>query len=202
MIVSFLNKCGPRRKFYNGQLEKYAYDNEALDPVEMSSNDHFWDRFLQKRIVHPIAANMKPDKTERHLVVHQNTVVDLPLETSIAGDSKPVNRILRLFYKNGNQYNLANTMNNEETGHMIINHNPVPTAVQTQIPPGFSVEAEVQNADTIYTGPYVNAQSADKWLLIVADGLYHRPTDSNSIAQVPSFDMNIRSSFTIYKENL
>lgn len=201
-VVSFLNKAGPRRqylRFIDGAWAKVTYDDELLDQPDQCDRDYFWDRFLQKKIVHPLATNMKVDKNTRHMVYHHKQTVQLPLELTTQSDLKPVNRLVKIFYRNNDMYNTETLVEEESRSHKLIHHNWAPGANQTYIPPGYCVEPS--NAPYESTGPFVHNQSADKWLLIYANDVFHRPAERTT-ENTATFDLNIRNKYTMYKENL
>lgn len=201
-IVSFLNGCGPERRYYKnrgGEIgwEETLYDDTALDSKDYSANDYFWDRFLQKKITHPMAANSTNAPVTRHLVFHSKKSILLPLETSIADDPKPPNRIVRIYYKNHDMYNLETSEDQEAEGYMLVNHNKEPGVNATTIPPGYTKGDTYldQSADV-----YVPARSADKWLFIYAENVYNRDA-TKDITNTSSFDLNIRGKFTLFHQN-
>lgn len=197
-IVSFLNECGPRRKFWeiNGvNFTERTEDTTVVDTDIQCSNDHFWDRFLQRKVVHPLACAMQPDKRERHLAIHHHEICELPCENSDANDSKVANQMRKISYKNNDTYKVTCAIEEETTGFkMVYDNNPVP-ANGLENPPGWPYKSGIRSEDT-KKSPYVTKASADKWLLIVGE-TYVRDADINT-DNYNSFDLVVRSKFTYY----
>lgn len=198
-IVSFLNDCGPVRISYKN-AEFVTNDTQTLSGEQISSNDVFWDRYLQRKIIHPMAVNAKPDISTRHMVVHSSQNVELPIETNETVDARPITKMVRIFYKNNDVYNTSTTLDEEAYGHKVVYQHSAPGANQTELPPGYTVNANFNDSDT-YASPYVINRSADKWLLIEPYNVYHRPAE-RTVENTASFDMLIRGKYTYLHRNL
>lgn len=197
-IVSFLNDVGPQRQYTIGG-GGIKFDPDLTDPDVIANADLFWDNFLQKKIVHPIAANMRSDHNERNMVVFSNHTIVLPISSTTFTDAaEPLSHQFNLMYRNGNTYSVCNDKEEERTGWKVISHNTVPGPTELTIPPGFStrndISGEAENT------MYCEKRSADKWLLISAEMFQrNRALGPDSI---PSFDMNIRNHYTYFANSL
>lgn len=195
-IVSFLNGAGPRRRYFSSAEGTKTKDLELVETDEIAEADYFWDRFLQKKIVHPLAAHQNSDKRPRSMAVFHSEIYELPIQTTISSAAEPITKHVKLFYTNGASYNLMNAGELESTGYKMINHNAVPSGVQTKVPPGYPTEANPTEVDT---DVYVDSRSADKWLLISGE-VFNRDMTENA-DNYPSFDINVRGKWT-YTDSL
>lgn len=195
-VVSFLNYSGPLRTYAKGETE-FVEDSESAQAEERASADHFWDRFWQKKVVHPLASTLKPDVNARHMVVHYHKSITFPVETTIENDYKTRQHIFQLFYKNNDSYNVACNIDAEETGWKMVHDNDPVLAGQLENPPGYPVKPNTVSEDPQYS-PYVSNRHADKWLMICAEEFNRDvPTSQDNYC---SFDCVIRSKFTYYSK--
>lgn len=193
-IVSFLNDVGPRRSHYmtGDETGEQIFDAAITDSEANCNIDFFWDRFLQKKIVHPLAAHMQPDINERNMAIFKNDTVVLPIATTISTAAEPLTNQYKLYYTNGNTYNTCYDLEEERTGWQMVNHNAAPTATQLTVPPGFCTSSTIEPTKTAY----VHNRAADKWLLLSAEVFQRdQPFDAD---HYPSFDINVRSKFTYF----
>lgn len=196
--VRFFNKCGPQRVGYNysGGGGVVTID-QPPDSTQYNENDYFWERFMFPKVVHPFANTKKTGLTDRkHLKVLSHEVINVGSEVTISSDVQPLQHIHNMFVRNGKVYSL---MEAKDVEAKFMPQAGAQAGIRGDGKAGFS---NVQENQAIQSAPV--DESAPEWLLIVAEAYQvtgtGMPEVSQDVTNTPSFDISVRSKFTVYNK--
>lgn len=191
--VSFLQKNGPLREFYN--QDNWVVEDPPLTGDEENDNTAWWDHYLASRICHPFRTSMLRKGTiPKMWQIYRHKTITFGARTDSDNRKEVVNGVeftgpgsykkcLNMFMRYDADINLR-SVNNYVTGQT---NNVVGTSVN-QVP-GFTTINSNQQAN-MFQPP-----EKDRWLVISAKN-YNKSTQNDTVPDRHyldcSFDMNIR----------
>lgn len=189
MVVSFLEDgIGPARVTVDNLGAFGAEDVNSTDTEVIADQDYFWDRFWEAKVTHPLAVTKRPPKLSKHFAVHYKDTFVIGMENMTSGNDNRSPLLTKcLFYQNHAVYNVMSAVGLESTSMV----------TQANQNPGFAVTV---SSNSTVTRSHVVSRSADKWLVVYSEDFNPKSTSNpEDITDSVSFDMMIRSKFTLYQ---
>lgn len=175
-VVQFLTDgVGPLRESATAGV----YDENPVEDEIIGNTNYFWDKFLLPKVVHPLAQTKKVEVTDRRIRILMHDVVNLAPELSISEDLQPHQVYKHIFYKNGTHYKGDGQ---SQTGAADLNLN-------------LDLKPEFHDADGAEASFGIVDRNRDRWLMLVAENYVK---DGTGVDNIPSFDINVRSKYTLY----
>lgn len=196
-----LDALAPRRHYLNAAGVDTTFDSAEPDSENFNEADYFWERFMEPKIVHPFAGTKKTGLMARkHLKIISHEVMNLGSEVTISSDVQPLQHIHSMFIRNGKYYKNQSAVQ-VEADLMPITVGPVTkVGIKGDGHVGYSNTNEVSTVT-----PYVVDRSQDEYVMIVAEnyqqtGDFYEPVIEQDATNSPSFDIRVRSKYTVFQK--
>lgn len=180
-IVQFeMDGLGPVRCVHDGGTI-YPQDSDPALAVEYSAIDQFWESWWADKVGNPIRTSKKmvDQRDTIKWVKRQRTLINATETTD--SNANPLQVVIKNFLREDKQYSLqANQAVEKYTADVV-----------TVAP-----NALFNDANPVISAGLITPREQDKWLLIWAP-VYDQITSVTDNVLSPSFDINIRSKWTV-----
>lgn len=163
------------------QTDADEYDTNVTEEDVVGGINYFWDRFLLPKVVHPLAKTKKSETTHRNMTVLSHDTFTMEPELSISEDLQPHQYLKKYFIRNGRFYK----GDGDPAG------NDVQVTLNADQKPQFATSTGAERSLGIVE------RKRDMWLMIVGE-VYNQVNSGWTVSNTATFDVNIRSKFTLY----